>query len=129
MESYSLAVRMYDSFEGLAETSGLLKLKNDALHIQFQTKDAIVGMLKSDLMEIEIPLNHVEEIGYKKSIFGNKLLITVDDLRLIERLPNNENNKITLGVSREDFEKAVDLVRAIRLDMSEKEYQRAMNQD
>lgn len=129
MESNSLAIKLSDSYEGFAETTGLLKLKNDSIQIQFQTKDAILGMLKSGLQEINIPLNHVEEIGYKKSIFGNKLFITVDDLRIIEGLPNSDNNKVTLGVSREDFEKAVDLVRAIRLDMSEKEYQRAMNQD
>lgn len=129
MESNSLAIKLNDSFEGLAETKGLLKLKNDALRLQFQTKDAILGMLKSDLMEVDIPLKHVEEIGYKKSILGNKLFITVDNLRVIEQIPGNDGNKINLTVSRKDFEKAVDLVRAIRLDMSEKEYQQVMEQD
>ena len=130
METMSVAVKLQDSADGmgLVEATGLLTISEDSLRIQFRSQDAIFGVFKSKLKTTEIPLSKVEELGYKKSIFGNKLFFKVTDLQLIESLPGCNNNKVTLGVSREDITTAEDMVRAVRLDMSEREYQAAMGE-
>ena len=42
MRSFSIPIKLADSFEGLAESKGLLSIKDESLLVQFQTKDAIL---------------------------------------------------------------------------------------
>lgn len=128
MRSFSIPVKLADSFEGFAESKGLLLLKDESILIQYQTKDAILGVVKSGLTEVKIPLSHLVELSYKKSLFGNKLILKVDDLRIIAKLPECDNNEVSLSIARKDIDEAIDFVRAIKLDMSEKEYQAALKQ-
>jgi len=127
MKSYSIPVKLKDSFEGFAESKGLLSIAKDTLVIQFQTKDAILGMVKSDLKEVCIPINNVIELGYKKSLFGNKLSVKVDDLKILREFPESDNNELILSIARNDIDQAIDLVRSIKMDLSEKEYKQAIN--
>ena len=101
-------------------------MNEEQLIIQFETKDAILGVIKSGLNTIQIPLKNIVELGYKKSIFGNKVTIEVDDLSYIAEVPSRDNNQVTLIIERKYIETAIDFVRAIRLDRSEKEYNQAM---
>ena len=128
MDTFSIPIKLNDSFEGFAESKGLLLLKNGAVIIQFQTKDAILGMVKSDLKTVDIPLENLIEISYKKSIFGNKLILLVDNLSFVEQLPSSDSNEIVLSIARKDIDTAIDLVRALKLDQSEKEYQAALKE-
>ncbi len=128
MPSSSFAIKLRDSYEGFAESAGLLSLNDASIVIQYQTKDAIIGLLKSELKVVNIPLAHVEEILFKKSLLGNKIIIKVDDLKYSCDVPGSESNEIVLNVARANVDNAVDFVRAIKLDMSEREYQDALNQ-
>lgn len=128
MDTFSIPIKLSDSFEGFAESKGLLLLKNGKVIIQFQTKDAILGMVKSDLKTVEIPLENLIEISYKKSIFGNKLILLVDNLSFVKQLPSSDSNEIVLSIARKDIETAIDLVRALKLDQSEKEYRAALKE-
>ena len=128
MKSFSIPIKLSDSFEGLAESKGLLSMKEDNINIQFQTKDAILGMMKSGLIEVTIPMASLVELSYKKSLFGNKLILKVDDLRLIEKLPEMDGNEVVLSIARGDIDDAIDFVRAIKMDISEKEYQEALKE-
>lgn len=128
MQSFSIPIKLADSFEGLAESKGLLISNDEVILIQFQTVDAILGVVKSGLTEVKLPLANIVELSYKKSLFGNKLILKVDNLRLIEKLPECNNNEVVLSVARKDIDDAIDFVRAIKLDMSEKEYQQALKQ-
>lgn len=114
MQSFSIPIKLADSFEGFAESQGLLSIKDESILIQFQTKDAILGVVKSDLTEVKIPLANLVELSYKKSLFGNKLILKVDDLSLIARLPETENNEVALSIARKDIDEAIDFVRTIR---------------
>ncbi len=114
MRSFSIPIKLADSFEGLAESKGLLSIKDESLLVQFQTKDAILGVVKSDLTEVKIPLANLVGLSYKKSLFGNKLILNVDDLRIIAGLPESENNEVVFSIARKDIDEAIDFVRVIR---------------
>ena len=126
MDKLNIPIKFKDSYEGFAESSGLLSMNKDSIIIQFETQDAILGVIKSGLISIQIPLKNIVELGYKKSIFGNRITITVDDLAFIAEVPNRNNNEVTLIIERKHIEAAIDFVRAIRLERSEKEYNQAM---
>ena len=85
MQSFSIPIKLSDSFEGLAESKGLLSIKEEQIYIQYQTKDAILGMVKSGLLEVKIPFSNIVELSYKKSLFGNKLVLKVDDLKRVSQ--------------------------------------------
>jgi hypothetical protein len=114
MRSFSIPIKLADSFEGLAESKGLLSIKDESILIQFQTKDAVLGVVKSDLTEVKIPLANLVELSYKKRIFGNKLILKIDDLRIIAKLPESDNNEVVLSIARKDIDEAIDFVRTIR---------------
>ncbi|MGX5173200.1 hypothetical protein ACUR5C_04125 [Aliikangiella sp. IMCC44653] len=126
MKSISIAVKLQSSYEGLMESSGLLALKDTSILLQYQSQDSLLGMIKSDVKEVELPLKHIEEVQFKKSIFGHKIIISVDDLKLSAKLPGSQSNQISLSVARADADQGSDFVRAIKLDMSEREYQAAL---
>lgn len=128
MKSFTIPIKLSDSFEGLAESKGIISLKEDSVNIQFQTKDAILGVMKSGLIEVSIPLVNLVELSYKKSLFGNKLILKVDDLRIIEKMPNSDNSEVVLSIARGDIDEAIDFVRAIKMDQSEKEYEEALKE-
>jgi len=128
MNSFSIPIKLNDSFEGLAESKGLLSMKEGNINIQFQTKDSILGVMKSGLILVEIPLSNLVELSYKKSLFGNKLILKVDDLRVVEKMPNSDNNEVVLTIARGDIDDAIDFVRAIKMDISDKEYQQALKE-
>ena len=64
----SVPFRIKHVYEGLADTSGILILDDESLRFQFQTKDTILGVIKSDIKDLKIDLLYVEEIEFKKSI-------------------------------------------------------------
>jgi hypothetical protein len=126
MDKISIPIKFKDSYEGFAESSGLLSIDGDTLTIQFETQDALLGLIKSGLITTQIALKNVIELDYKKSMFGNKVTITVDDLTYIAKIPGRESNQVALIIDSKYIDSAIDFVRAIRLDRSEKAYNQAM---
>jgi len=53
----------------------------------------------------------------------------MNDLSYIAEVPNRDNNQVTLIIERKNIETAIDFVRAIRLEKSEKEYEQAMKSE
>jgi len=51
MKQTSLPFRIKGVFEGLAESNGLLILSGNELKIQIQTKDQLVGLIKTNVKE------------------------------------------------------------------------------
>lgn len=121
----SLPFTMSDAFEGLAETYGIAAVENGVIALQFQTKDAIIGAIKSGIKDVQIPVENLEEISFNKSIWGHKVTMRVNDLALVQDIPGQSTADLKLSTARKDADQAIDFVRAIRLDQSEREYNKA----
>ena len=93
-----------DSFGGLAQTQGLISNEVDRLRLQFQTQDAIVGLIKSSLGQIDIPMADVASVHFQSSWFGlaNQLVIQITRLDLLQSLPGSTQGRLILKVARGD---------------------------
>ena len=119
MNKISVPFKIKNVFEGFAESRGVLCLSDDIITLEFQTKDSIVGVIKSELKRIEIPVNDIEEIYFKKSIFGNSLSIRFSSMGAASKVPKQQPGELKVSINKRHIESALDLVSSIRLEVAD----------
>ncbi len=104
---------------GLQKASGLLKLEEEQLILEFQVKDALLEILKSEVKEIAIPLRDLQSVEYKKGWFSSKVILEAGSLRVFEDIPGADHGECELKIKRKEREDAEKLISKVRLVMSE----------
>jgi len=102
-------------FGGLAEGDGLLINEGSHLCVEYQVKDGIVGVLKSDIRRLRIPIEELVSVTLTKGWFGTKWLgvkIVIQAARMdaFEDFPNASHGRVELGISRKDHDAAEEFV-------------------
>ena len=108
-----------DEYEGFATSHGIVFFVEDTIVVQYETKDAVFGVVKSGLKEIEIPLDVVEEVSFDAGLFRNKLTIVVNDMDYCVDIPGGDANRISLPIKKKYADNAEDFVSAILLRATE----------
>ena len=121
MTGTTIPFKIKDVYEGLAEVDGLLTVEQSCLRIEFQTKDSIVGVLKSDLKEIRIFFEDLQEIQYRKKFFGDILRIRTGSMASLRDVPKNEAGEITLHINKRNRKQARMVVSNINLAVAQKD--------
>ena len=116
-----------DQFEGLATSQGIVFFSEDVIVVQYETKDAVFGAIKSGLKEIEIPLDVVEEVTFDAGLFRKKLTIVVSDMDYCVDVPGGNGNRISLPIKKKYADNAEDFVQAIVLRASELHREQDLN--
>ena len=108
MNPYSIPFDIPGDF---TNSSGILSLVDQELRIEFQTKDGFVGLVKSDVKKVVIPLTEIMDIRFKKSWFGGgKILLQVGSMDLLKDIPDHESGIVRLHVKKQSKESAMNLV-------------------
>jgi hypothetical protein len=115
----TLPFRIKKIFEGLAESQGMLKVADETLYLEFQTKDTVFGVIKSDVRQLEIPLDKIRDIQFKKGMFGDKIIIRANDLKTFEEIPNQKGGEIELYLDKKHRHETIMLVSDIQLAQAE----------
>jgi len=115
----SIPFRLTEHLGGFAEYSGLLKLKASSFVIEMQSRDTILGILKSKIKVVEIPFEIIEDIALKKSLFHSKIIIRVSDLKLLSQVPSSELGALTLIVKKKLSQEATELVSTAQMTLSD----------
>jgi len=116
--SKSLPFEIKDVDYGLRKVEGLVNLQGNELVFEFQTKDALVGLVKSEVEEQHIDIGELEGAELKGWL-RYKLILRGSSLRVFEDLPGTEQGKCKLHIKRSDRETARNLVSRINLLLSE----------
>ncbi|MDX1636702.1 MAG: hypothetical protein R3281_01950 [Balneolaceae bacterium] len=114
---------------GLKKANGILRLVDDYLELEFQEKDALVELFKSDVKVRRIPLCELESVEYKKGWFSAKILLEAGSMKVLEEIPGSDHGSSVLKVDRKEKDDARDLVSKIRLKMSELKLQALDDED
>ena len=125
MQTSSVPFKIDDAYAGFGEVEGVLALESTGLKLEFQARDNLIGVVKSGIKELIVPLDQIEEIGFKKSLFGNKLTVRVTSMSLFEALPGQSPTEVSLGIRRKHADNALALVSRIRLTMADEKYRAA----
>ncbi|MDZ7758385.1 hypothetical protein [Rhodohalobacter sp.] len=104
---------------GLAEARGLLHIGDDELILELESQDTVVGLIKSELKEIIIPFEDVEEINYKAGWIGAKIELVGKSMKVMNDLPGADHGSATLHIRRRDRDKAKRVLSHARLELSE----------
>lgn len=115
----SLPFKITKLFSDLAEAHGLITLEGDFLRMEFQTQDAILGVLKSQLKEIEIPVQELNSVIYEKKLFGTKIILRANKLTTLSRVPGHQKGQVVLEISRKDRELAERLSSSLDMKITE----------
>lgn len=110
----SLPFTIQNVFQGFAETEGMLSVDGTDLKLEFRTADSVVGLLKSGVREVRLPLETIQEISFRKGWFGCSLAIRVAEMRLASEVPNFKQGEIALSIARKHSQAASDLVSSIQ---------------
>lgn len=108
-----------DQFNGFAQSSGILKFNDGCIVCEFQTKDSILGLLKSAVKEIRIPVSGLIDLEYKKKIFGGRIFIRTNSMEYTSYFPGLNSYDICLKIEKKSRENARQLVSAVTLMISE----------
>jgi len=95
-----------DYVEGLAIITGFIGFNKDSLNIEYQISDNVVGFIKSDIKEVNIPFNSVENLELQKKLFSTKLIVSLSSLKGIGKLPFLKDNTLTFKIKKKHRDKA-----------------------
>lgn len=126
--SLSLPFKNNDTYEGLAVTEGCLKINDNSLVFEFFTKDSMIGLLKSEVKQVVVGFEDIAEISFKKSIFGSKLKLRLNNFMLAQKLPAQDAGEVKLRIARNNREIAASFVSKVQLAMSDYHYKTSESQ-
>ena len=98
-----------------AETEGILSADDTDLKLEFRTSDAVVGLIKSDIRDVKLPLDTIEEITYRKQCWsGCAIIIRVNQMRAASDLPCFKQGEVELSVDGKHCEAAAEFVSSVQ---------------
>jgi hypothetical protein len=117
-----------EAYHGFAEIQGLLHVERDHLLLEFEMKDSILGVIKSGAKELEISYFDLNKVEYKRSLFKSRLILSVNNMRVLSAFPGAKDGVIALKIKRrykgeaEDIESYVNLrIAELKLEQLERE--------
>lgn len=108
-----------DISHGFQQAEGLLKLGRQQLELEFEVKDAILGLIKSGVEEVVIPFSDLNAMNFKKGWFSAKIILEGTSMKVFRDLPGTEVATCTLKVKRKHRDEAENLMSRARLQFSE----------
>lgn len=108
-----------EAYHGLAEVSGMLRLERKKLILEYQVKDALVGMIKSDPKELQIPFDNLLEVEYKLNWVLSRFKLHINSMHILGKFPVGKDGVITLKIKRKQKKTAQELASTINLKLSE----------
>jgi len=110
-------VSLGSHYQGFAESSGLLRDDGGDLVLEYQSQDAVVGILKSDVREARIPRDMISSVTIETGWFGLgvKVVIQTTSMQPIADVPGMNQGRLVLGIARKDRPAADRLITGLNL--------------
>lgn len=105
---YAIAFTLPDAND-FVEASGLLRYESTGLHLEFQSKDAIIGVIKSGVKSTLISHDQLRGLHYRKSWFRHFLILQTKDMRSLKDVPGAESGEVRLKIKKSDADQAKSL--------------------
>jgi hypothetical protein len=115
----TLPFKLKNVFEGLAESEGMVSLVDNSLRLEFQTRDSVFGVIKSDVKEIKVSVDDIQDVQFKKGLFGDKIIIRASGMMTFKDFPNHKGGEIRLHLKKKDRHQAMMIVSDIQLAQAE----------
>ncbi len=104
----------------VGRVEGVARLEHDALVLEFNVADALLGVLRSRRREVRIELADVESVEFRRGWFAGKLRIFTRRVSSLESLPWARGPEIKLKCGRRHRLEAQELASSLRLQVTER---------
>ena len=108
-----------ETYHGLAETEGLVWFENDALNMELETKDGILGLVRSGVKSFKIHLREIESTRFEKKLFRTRLTIQANSMAVLDGIPGTKPGEFQLRFKKKHREAAANLASALAYRLSE----------
>jgi hypothetical protein len=110
----SVPFKIDDNFTQIA---GVGKFSQAGIVLEYEGK--MFGIIKSGVKESRIALDEILDVKFRKGLFkrGAKIEIRLKSFTKQSEMPNKDG-KITLKISRDDFERAEEAVAKLQKDLN-----------
>jgi hypothetical protein len=103
----TLPFTLWNVFGGFANADGLLRNEGTHLCVEYQVRDGVVGVLKSNVREVRIPLDQIVSATLNRgwlglNWFGIKLVIQVSHMDWLQDMPDATQGRMNLRIARAD---------------------------
>lgn len=115
LSQIAIPFKIEEVFQGLAETTGILRFSDNQILVEFQTKDSIFGVIQSDVKCIKIPLESLLLIELKKKMFFTRIIIKTNSLHTLKKLKGYNKPELILNIKKEYRDEARQFVSHINL--------------
>ena len=102
--SPALAFKFYDPDEFLTETTGLVRVEHEALIVEFQSKNAILGgfeAFKPEVESVTVPLDMISSVKFKRGFFSAEIAVQARDMKTFAEIPTNSQGRLRFRFKRE----------------------------
>lgn len=115
MSDSNIPFKIPDVYHGLAESHGVLRLTSNGVHIEYQTKDSVLGLLKSKLHQVQIPFSKISELNFKRKVFTSTLTMRLSHLEAILSIPNQESGTVKFRIPKTHINEAEEFVSLVKI--------------
>jgi hypothetical protein len=97
-----------DILAGFGKCEGMLKdAGGGTISIEFQNSDKFGGLIKSDVKQVNVPLNDLTSVTITKGWLGNtwlgvKIVLQGKNLTTLKDVPGMSQGRVELNVARKD---------------------------
>ena len=107
-------------YGGFAQCVGNLSASGNCLVIEFQTKDAVVGAIKSQVKSIEIPFNQLRSFQVIKKWYSSaKIRIETKSLAGTQNYPSQTPGTLLLKINKNHADIARQICSKVNLAIAE----------
>lgn len=106
-----------ETAHGLSSINGVAKFSPAGIVLEFESK--LFGILPGGVKEVRVPIGELLDVKFRKGLFkiGAKIEIRTRTFATLAALPNN-NGKVSLKLTRDDFELGRSTVAQMQKDMT-----------
>jgi len=98
---------------GLMGSEGLVFIEDDKVKIEYQTSDAVLGLLKTGVKEVSIAVADIVSAKIEHKFWSTELVLQSRSLKIFRSLPGHASGTLRLKINRQSGIAAQNLVDSI----------------
>lgn len=95
---------------GMTDTSGIIRLDDGKLIVEYQTIDAILGLVKSSVKTLEIPLSKLSSVRIEQKLWSADLVLQGKTMGVLNSVPGSSRGQLRVKLNRQSVNAAKALV-------------------
>jgi len=95
---------------GMTDTSGIIRLEDDKLIIEYQTIDALLGLVKSAVKTLEIPLGKLALVRVDQKLWSADLVLQGKTMGVLSTVPGASGGMLRVKLNRQSVNAAKMLI-------------------